>query len=563
MSDSSKRHTVNSPVIDGHSNDKDVADIFSSKLEHLLNSGYSPDTRSDLLSLLDSSLSASDLTSIQISPSVVSESLNRLKLSKSDGTKLSSNQFICASPVLPELLSNLFTAMLLHGYVPDSLRDCILQPILKPGKDPSTSDNYRPIALTPTLSKVFELCLLTQFRPMFTTSSLQFGFKQEFSCDLCTGLIKNVVSHYCYNDSSVYGCFLDASKAFDRVDHLLLFNKLLRRNLPPAVVRVLLAWYTDQKAGVRWNGSLSNKFSISNGVRQGGVLSPILFTIYIDDLLLELEQQGIGCYWNHMFAGAVCYADDIALIAPSPSALRHMLKTCSLFTSKHSLTFNASKTQLIKFSRCPPLKDELASFSFCGHILKYCNSVTHLGQTLSQNLSDNLDITAVRKDMCRKANHMLTVFGACDPAVKSKLMHSYCLSLYGCSLWKVSSTEMCAMEVAFNNIVRKIWSLPRRCHTAILHCIAGVTSLYNTVISRSQKLVALAEKSGSRLLIEVFQEAKTLVYTSSVYNSLYKNVHWKTYDDCAILCASFIRDAKLNYDLNCALDNEINFMCTV
>ena len=172
----------------------------------------------------------------------------------------------------------------------------------------------------------------------FTTSSLQFGFKQGFSCDLCTGLIKNVVGRYCYNDSSVYGCFLDASKAFDRVDHLLLFNKLLHRNLPPAVVRVLLAWYTDQKAGVRWNGSLSNKFSISNGVRQGGVLSPILFTIYIDDLLLQLEQQGIGCYWNHLFAGAVCYADDIALIAPSPSALRHMLKTCSLFASKHSLT---------------------------------------------------------------------------------------------------------------------------------------------------------------------------------------------------------------------------------
>ena len=87
--------------------------------------------------------------------------------------------------------------------------------------------------------------------------------------------------------------------------------------------------------------------------------------------------------------------------------------------------------------------------------------------------------------------------------------------------------------------------------------------MYNTVISRSQKLVALAEKSGSRLLMEVFREAKTLVYTSSGYNSLYKNVHWKTYDDCAILCASFIRDAKLNYDLNCALDNEINIMCTV
>ena len=79
--------------------------------------------------------------------------------------------------------------------------------------------------------------------------------------------------------------------------------------------------YMDQRAGVLWN----HKFSISNGVGQGGVLSPILFTVYIDDLLSELENEGVGCFWNHHFAGAVCYVDDIALIAPA-SALRLMLR---------------------------------------------------------------------------------------------------------------------------------------------------------------------------------------------------------------------------------------------
>ena len=70
-------------------------------------------------------------------------------------------------------------------------------------------------------------------------------------------------------------------------------------------------------------------FSISNGVRQGG---PILFTVYMNDLLADLEKQGIGCYWKHHFDGDVCYADDIALIAPSSSALRLMLQSVQVVT---------------------------------------------------------------------------------------------------------------------------------------------------------------------------------------------------------------------------------------
>ena len=93
--------------------------------------------------------------------------------------------------------------MIRHGYVPSAIRNCVLQPLLKSGKDPCESDSYRPIALAPNLSKVFEWCILIVYDNAFFTSPLQFGFKKGYSA-ACTGLIKNVVSHYVFRESRVF-----------------------------------------------------------------------------------------------------------------------------------------------------------------------------------------------------------------------------------------------------------------------------------------------------------------------------------------------------------------------
>ena len=75
--------------------------------------------------------------------------------------------------------------------------------------------------------------------------------------------------------------------------------------------------YKEQNMRVRWNSTFSELFSVSNGVKQGGVLSPILISLYLDKLLVELRKPGIGCHMNGLFTGAFIYADDITIIAPS------------------------------------------------------------------------------------------------------------------------------------------------------------------------------------------------------------------------------------------------------
>ena len=126
----------------------------------------------------------------------VSDCFASLGRDRADGSHLSSNHLILTAPVLCEFLSSYFTCIITHGYMPKSLKDCILVPIPKFLKDPSLSDNYRPIALAPSLSKITERCILLQFSSCFCTSVLQLGFKSGYSTDLCTGLLKNVVSSY-------------------------------------------------------------------------------------------------------------------------------------------------------------------------------------------------------------------------------------------------------------------------------------------------------------------------------------------------------------------------------
>ena len=225
--------------------------------------------------------------------------------------------------------------------------------------------------------------------------------------------------------------------------------------------------------------------------------------------LTEFEKKGVGCYWNNHFVGALCYTDDIALLAPS-AALRSMLDTCSSFASSRSLLFNVSKTLLVRFSRTCSSYCSPASFFFNGSELNLSHSAKHLGHILSFNLSDTDDIVRVKKDLVRKANCMLHSFSPCNPLVKTKLFDSFCLSLYCSALWISSSSELRSLEVTFNNILRRILSLPRMCHTGILHCTAQLNSLYNIVVRRSSKLLSAALNSQSSLVHDVFVQSSTL-----------------------------------------------------
>jgi len=240
--------------------------------------------------------------------------------------------------------------MLVHGH---SANDLLYSTIVSIPKNLRaslcSSDNYRGIALCCSLCKVLDMVIIDQFHEHLYTSELQFGFKSGHSTTLCTAVYIETVDYYVSRNTDVFSCLLDASKAFDKVHFGKLFRLLIKRNMPMLVIRLLLDSYTRQKMCVSWNTCKSRYFDVENGVKQGGVLSPILFIVYIDELIVLLSKSGLGCHIGPHFVGALGYADDLTLISPSLRALNTMLTICHNFAQEYNITFNSSKTKCINF----------------------------------------------------------------------------------------------------------------------------------------------------------------------------------------------------------------------
>ena len=168
--------------------------------------------------------------------------------------------------------------------------------------DHESSDNYRSISLSSIILKIFDWVVILLFGKSLRFDDLQFGYQKNISTTMCTWLVVENASYFLRNNSEVFTCFMDMKKAFDMVKHNLLFNKLIERNVPPIFIRLLIVMYLSQKAKVKWEGSLSNSFSITNGVKQGAVLSAVLFCVYIDDLIKTLRKEGNGCWINGLTA---------------------------------------------------------------------------------------------------------------------------------------------------------------------------------------------------------------------------------------------------------------------
>jgi hypothetical protein len=146
-------------------------------------------------------------------------------------------------------------SFLIHGHVSSMLLLATLVPIIKDKLgDLCSSSNYRSIALSSVILKLIDWLIINIFGHILKLDDFQFGFQQNSSTSLCSWLVYETIDSYLRSGSVVFGVLMDCTKAFDTVQHSLLFQKLVDAiaGLPPIIVRLLISIYHDQLANVRW-----------------------------------------------------------------------------------------------------------------------------------------------------------------------------------------------------------------------------------------------------------------------------------------------------------------------
>ena len=301
----------------------------------------------------------------------------------------------------------------------------------------------------------------------------QFGFRKGRGTAMACNYL-NDLSIYCKSKGSpLYICSLDAEKCFDIIWHGGLFYNLLDI-LPRSYWLFLYKWYKSMECIVRWDGSSSQPFKVYRGTRQGRILSPSLFNVFMNDPLIELSSCTADVRLDRDLCNSFAYTDDINVFGLTVPDLQKLIDTCYNYSQKWRFTFGASKTVCmisgnVSFIDEPNwfLGTETIQNPILLKFLARCSRPAHLVLHVNK-----------RGQACRRAMYGLTSVGCCYPGlstdVKAHLYKTIGLPslLYGIESVLLNQTLMKSLECAQSNTVRNIMGFDKRSHHSnLLHAV--------------------------------------------------------------------------------------------
>ena len=342
--------------VDNLTSDADIADNFARHFKKIcmIKTEDGNKKLKDIYTNKRSSYSGRPFTNdLAFDAELIDGIINNMKKGKAAGLDgLTTEHLQHCHPSLPTLLAKLFNIIMETGIVPEKFGLSYTVPLLKGNIGMSKSltvTDFRGISISPVISKIFENCILQRFKEFFVTSDNQFGFKKFSGCSHAIYTVRQTVEHFTNSGTTVNLCALDLSKAFDKINHFALFTKLMNRSVPLGLLNVLEHWFRICVTCVRFGSSVSSFISLECGVRQGGVLSPHLFNIYIDDIIKKVSNCNYSCNVRFTCVSIFMYADDLILLSPSITLLQKLFQIVEEELIAMEMSINPTKSSCIRF----------------------------------------------------------------------------------------------------------------------------------------------------------------------------------------------------------------------
>jgi hypothetical protein len=348
--------------IDANDQITDIQEIANALNEHFINvshivqkSSFNKNNFDSLRTFLDNKLIGKTFHINFITILEVKRYIKELDTSKASGVDGIGPRILklCGdSIVLP--ITSIINNSIVSGVFPDLLKEAYVIPIYK-SLERNDPNNYRPISILPTVSKIFEKHIATQLRSFFLQTEIlhkfQSGFRQNHSC--LTSLVRLIDDFLEAIDQgkAVGALFLDLRKAFDLVDHEILLYKLKLYHFDEGAQNLFSSYLSNRKQFVKVGNIKSSKSIIKCGVPQGSILGPLLFIIYINDIGLHLQNSSLDLY-----------ADDSTLYAfgDTSQEIENKLQiNSSIITdwcSKNNMSLHPNKTKCMLLGSQQKLK---------------------------------------------------------------------------------------------------------------------------------------------------------------------------------------------------------------
>ena len=217
---------------------------------------------------------------------------------------------------------------------------------------------------------------------------------------------------------------------------------------------------------------------------RGGILSPVLFTIYMDEMFQRLKDSGLGCFIGNIFMGGLGYADDAVLLAPTLSSMKEMLNICDAFGKK----YNIEKYQFLHFPGSNG-KSPAGLWHNDIHVYIKCVQVAvHLGHIIGVNTKVKVIDQAINTFNVALYS-ILNTFQHANVNVKYKLFKSFCMPLYGSVLWDFESREILQFYTEWRKAIRRLFNLSNRTHSRYLHLICDDSPINVQLYKRFNKFI--------------------------------------------------------------------------